>query len=183
MKRMEIALACRNRAASERLALSEGVSSVRIDGKPRRRQDWMGIAMGRRKFDSAVRTDVAERIRQYLKDIEGTGPADRVPRYRSKRYPYETTQSVAPRYGSELPRGSQFRRVPCRDLSTSGLSFFWPQPPDFEHVVVKLGDGEAAVSLTARVVRTEPCDGAAGPGHLVGCQFTGRTSIPENPTS
>ena len=131
----------------------------------------------------AARTDAAERLKQYLQDIEAIGDASRVPRYRSPRHPYGTTQWVAPYFGDTPPERPEFHQVGCRDLSTSGLSFFWPQPFDYEHVVVRLGAGANVIHVTARVVRTEPVDGDSGPVHLVGCEFTRRVLYPGHPST
>jgi len=141
----------------------------------------MGIAMPGKQERPSPTTDIAERIRRYLEDVDHLETADRVPRYRSKRYSYETTQWIAPCSGGPLPDRSEFREVRCRDISTGGFAFLSPQPPDFEQVVVRLGDGKHAIYATARVVHTVP--NHDGDGHLVGCQFTGRLLSPDEPST
>ena len=141
----------------------------------------MDIAMSGKQNGSSATTDIAERIRQYLEDVDHLGTADRVPRYRSKRYPYETTQWIAPSSGGPVPDCSEFREVRCRDISTGGFAFLSPQPPDFDEVVVRLGNDAHVIYATARVIHTVPNHGGAG--HLVGCQFTGRLLPPDKPST
>ena len=137
--------------------------------------------MSEKQDGSTATTDIAERIRQYLEDVDHLGTADRVPRYRSKRYPYETTQWIAPSSGGPVPDCSEFREVRCRDISTGGFAFLSPQPPDFEQVVVRLGSDTNVIYATARVIHTVPT--RDGDGHLVGCQFTGRLLPPDEPSA
>lgn len=133
--------------------------------------------------NSAARADVKERLKQYLHDVDRAGASGCVPEYRSRRYPYRTTQWVAPYSGDGPPETPEFQKVRCRDLSTSGLSFFWPELPEFRRVVVKLGDGVTAIHVTARIVRAEPVDDTSRPAYLVGCQFTGRVLPPDQPST
>jgi hypothetical protein len=124
--------------------------------------------------DPAARADAAARLKQYLQDIERVVDVGRVARHRSPRHPYNTAQWVAPCFGHTPPERHEFRQVRCRDISTSGISFYWPTPPDYDRVVVRLGAGPNAIEVTARVVRFEPVDGGSGAAYVVGCQFTGR---------
>ncbi len=86
---------------------------------------------------------------------------------------------LAPYDQGGLPTAVQFREVRCQDLSTSGIAFHWPTPPDFDDVVIQLGKPSAPIYVTGRItsVRAD----ADHPGELlVGCQFTGRVQIGKN---
>ncbi len=137
--------------------------------------------MSEKKYDSSASTDLREPIRQYLQDDKPLETADRVTRHRSKRYPYEATQWIAPYSAHALPDPSEFREVLCRNLSTGGFAFLSPQPPDFEQIVVRLEKGAQAIYTTARVIHTELNDEADG--FLIGCQFTGRVPFPDEPSA
>lgn len=95
-------------------------------------------------------------------------------RRKSPRQRFPVKQMVAPFY-RKMPKADQFLPVSCRDLSTTGVSFYWTGPPDFSKVIVGLGEGSALTYLGARVVRQEEC----GPGDrvLVGCEFVDRVGI------
>lgn len=95
-------------------------------------------------------------------------------RRKSPRQRFPVKQMVAPFY-RKMPKSDQFVEVSCRDLSTSGVSFYWPGVPDFSKIIVGLGEGSALTYLAARVVRQEAC----GPGDrvLIGCEFVDRVGI------
>ena len=85
------------------------------------------------------------------------------------RHPYKCTQLVAPYNGGPMPRQQEFSWVECKNLSARGFSFFWPEPPAFQHVVVALG-GVPFIFLVARIMHF----GAEGEHFLCGCQFQKR---------
>src|SRR5262245_25479536 len=87
------------------------------------------------------------------------------------RHPYKCTQLLAPYNGGPLPRQREFSWVECKNLSSRGLSFFWPEPPAFEQVVVALG-GVPFIFLVARIVHF----GQEGDHFLCGVQFRKRTN-------
>jgi hypothetical protein len=135
------------------------------------------------EFDLIARVEAAERLLQSMADEPrpepGAGP-ERTLRPRANRHPYTRTQHVAPYSGKSLPKRSEFRQVRCCNISTSGLAFIWQQVPDFDQVVVRLGNDARAIYLTARVVRKQPLNDDPAPAHVVGCQFTGRVSYPDS---
>ncbi len=99
-------------------------------------------------------------------------------RRRAHRYSYPAMHQLAPYDQGGLPTAVQFREVRCQDLSTSGISFHWPTPPDFDDVVIQLG--KPSRHLRHRPHHLGPRD-ADHPGELlVGCQFTGRVQIGKN---
>jgi hypothetical protein len=95
-------------------------------------------------------------------------------RVRNRRS-YPLTEVVAPYQGSTVPKTAEFREVLCQDISSGGIAFYWPEAPEFEHVVVGLG-AEPKLYLTARVAHSGPCADRSL-GHLVGCRFLGRVDV------
>ncbi len=115
-----------------------------------------------------------------------------------KRQGFSATQWIAPRTGPELPGESEFIAIECRDLSSSGFSFFLPNRPDFDLLVAAFGTPPEVTYLAARVVRCvdvlidssgnveyikngfeglvyeEFSDRTTTPMVLVGCRFTER---------
>jgi hypothetical protein len=93
----------------------------------------------------------------------------------SKRYPYDCPQHLAPwRNGESAPSLEQFCDVRCREISVFGISFFWPDRPDFERAVVSIGAGENVLFMHVQV-----CDSKAVYMHgvvsfLVECRYLGR---------
>jgi len=128
--------------------------------------------MSERAYDSSANADFEEALRRYVNDAEASETADRAYRRRAPRFAYDTTQWIAPRSANAPSDVCDFREVPCRNISTGGFAFLLPLPPDFEELVVRLGDGDRVILATARVVHTAP--NKAGDGFVVGCQFTGR---------
>ena len=90
-------------------------------------------------------------------------------RRRGPRHPYKCSQLLAPYDGKTLPRQSDFSWVQCTNISARGLSFFWPEPPRFQSVVVALG-GVPFIFVSARLVHAN----AHGEYFLCGCEFQKR---------
>jgi hypothetical protein len=136
--------------------------------------------------DPAVLADDAEqvparvltrRVHEYLATLNRREPEQRVHRPRSQRHRYPKIQWIAPYYGTILPARDHFHEVRCQDLSASGLSFYWPCLPDFEHLLVRLGDQQNEVCFVARVARSQPVVQGDGTEYLVGCKFLGRVRL------
>ena len=90
-----------------------------------------------------------------------------------RAYPY--IQLIAPMKDDRLPVRSAFSEVLCHDISASGFSFFAPQPPPTDALVVAFGTRNTYTYLKAHVVhcrRTED-----GGKFLIGCQYTGRVQV------
>lgn len=70
----------------------------------------------------------------------------------TKRYPYDCFQQMAPWHDAEpTPTLDQFSKVRCHEISVSGISFFWPQAPDFESVIISIGTGDKLIFMQAQV--------------------------------
>ena len=85
------------------------------------------------------------------------------------RHPYKCTQLVAPYNGGAMPRQQEFSWVECKNLSSRGLSFFWPEPPPFKRIVVALG-GVPFIFMVSRIVHFAE----EGDHFICGCQFERR---------
>jgi hypothetical protein len=102
-------------------------------------------------------------------------------RRRDVRLPYECVQMIAPFDGVNLPPASAFRPVHCHDISISGLSFFLPQRPTFQNLVVSLGkEGSNRQCITARMVHFRAMQHEGTAQFLVGCEFIEK--LPAVPT-
>lgn len=96
-------------------------------------------------------------------------------RRRSRRQSYPRKQLIAPFY-RRMPTLDMFKEVACHDISTSGVGFYWPVPPDFHKAIIALGDQPRLIYLGMQVVRHETL--ADDPQRvLVGCQFIDRVAI------
>ena len=90
-----------------------------------------------------------------------------------KRHPFFCLQWIAPYNGYRAPDPDEFFRVQCRDISSSGISFFVDRVPYFELVVIRLpGDG-APKYLTARIQRVKQSANCEFGAYTVGCMFLG----------
>jgi hypothetical protein len=111
--------------------------------------------------------DAVERVMAGMPDATGNE------RRGAKRFQFPVVQCMAQYDRTGLPSRDRFQPIRCQDLSTSGVSFFWPQIPDFEYVVIGLDTDDSLIHLSARVTSVRPAPDQPGQ-LLVGCQFTGR---------
>jgi len=117
------------------------------------------------------------RVQKFLAGLNRREPEQRALRPRAQRHRYPRIQWIAPYYGANLPGRDCFREVRCKDVSASGISFYWPSLPDFEHLLVRLGDEQNEICLVARVARSQLLAKDGGKGYLVGCKFLGRVRL------
>jgi hypothetical protein len=94
----------------------------------------------------------------------------------SNRHKYPAAQLVAFHDEAQVPTTALFEGVRCHDLSTSGISFFLPDPPAFEYCTVVLGRPPALIYVKARVMHYSPYAGRAREW-LIGCQFVCRVNV------
>lgn len=92
---------------------------------------------------------------------------------RRQRWAYSAIQSMAPCDGYTLPAMSELHPVCCEDLSTTGIGLRLPEKPDFDYVVVTLGDLDSQVHVLARVVHSRP----VAKGYVVGCRFLRKVEL------
>ncbi|HVA46894.1 MAG TPA: PilZ domain-containing protein [Pirellulales bacterium] len=113
--------------------------------------------------------DLLEKI---VENLERDG--GRPERRRSPRQKFPVQQWMAP-FVRKMPKAEQFVPVECRDLSSSGLAFYWPQRANFAKVIIGLGRAPQLTYVAARIVRQVACTN--GGGVLVGCEFVDRVGI------
>ncbi len=92
----------------------------------------------------------------------------------SERHSFPAMQRVAPcGKNGAVADDEDFSLVRCHDLSTSGISFYWPTPPKFDHVIVALASPKGTTRVLAHVVFAGQQPERAGE-YLVGCRFVRR---------
>lgn len=90
-----------------------------------------------------------------------------------ERRPFTCSQLMAPYDGWTLPKQSDFRLVECHDLSPSGFSFLSPERPEYEHLVIALGEIPFTF-FSAQVMHARAAVPKPGNPYLVGCRFLHR---------
>jgi len=95
----------------------------------------------------------------------------------SVRRSFHYKQLIAPMYGSVIPSRKEFFQVRCENISAGGFAFYIEREPDFEHLIVALGQGTALTYFSARIVRVMKKDVDGEELHLVGCRFSGRIHL------
>jgi hypothetical protein len=86
------------------------------------------------------------------------------------RYRYDVFQYIAP-FSGDLPGAESFKKVRCRDLSRGGFSYLVEDSPDYESLVVVLGNPPDLTFLVAHVEHHQPTIIDGQTGRLVGCRF------------
>lgn len=115
-----------------------------------------------------------ELVHQMMTPPENGDASDRRIKRRNN---FPAVQLVAPYLGDQLPTREQLAEVQCRDLSTTGLSYFAPQPPGSDRVVVALATAFSVVYLSAAVAHCSSVGTSDKPMYLVGCRFLGRVHL------
>jgi hypothetical protein len=96
----------------------------------------------------------------------------------TERYQFNCSQRAAPWVpGEPLPIAADFQPVKCRDVSAGGISFFWPDKPDFDHVVIAIGTAETPIYMAAQIVHSKAVFMFGEVGYLIGCKFTKRIAM------
>lgn len=113
-------------------------------------------------------------IEETIKPPPGATGAER---RTSPRISFPYTQRIAPMAGGAIPKKSQFFEVRCRDISAGGIAFVMDDRPDFQSLVVALGQPPGESFFTARVVRVTEIREDDRDWVLVGCRFTGRVHL------
>jgi PAS domain S-box-containing protein len=115
----------------------------------------------------------------------GTPPQGAAPQSRpagrelrsSPRRDYRYRQKIAPMVDGLRPSKRSFFEVVCKDISAGGISFFMNRLPDFDTLVLALGNEPAVSHFTARVMRVARVEEEGRIRYLVGCRFLGRINL------
>lgn len=94
---------------------------------------------------------------------------------KAERRPYSARHLMSACFdGENLPEPETYAEVQCHDISTSGISFYWPKRPDFDQVVFFF-NGQGTNSLIAADVRGyQPSELHGRATFLVDSRFTSR---------
>lgn len=91
------------------------------------------------------------------------------------RHPFRDLQQIAPyRLGGSLPGHGDFYPVQCYDLSTKGISFLSSSPPNFQALVVRLGNPPGARYMISSIANVAPIQVGDEQQYRVGCTFVSR---------
>lgn len=91
------------------------------------------------------------------------------------RHPFRDLQQVAPyKLGGKLPTSSDFYPVRCYDLSTKGISFLSSSTPDFQALVIRLGNPPGARYMISSIANVAPIQVGDEQQYRVGCTFVSR---------
>lgn len=91
----------------------------------------------------------------------------------STRHAFRVIQRIAPYDGTKMPAAADFCPAACRNISTQGFSFLWPEVPSFKHLILALGERPQVTYVAAEVARTSPMP-RDQKWTLVGCRFLRR---------
>jgi len=86
------------------------------------------------------------------------------------RRPFRCVQLLAPYDGKEMPAADEFFHVQCHDISAGGFSYFLPEAPEYDFLVLALGRAPFTFVI-ARAVHFETVETERGRQYLVGCRF------------
>ncbi len=88
------------------------------------------------------------------------------------RYAYQVMQRISPVLGNEFEWKERFRKVVCKDISASGISFYLSSEPYFAQLEIELRGNGTILYVAAEVVGSHLVAGLE-PYHLVRCRFNG----------
>lgn len=91
------------------------------------------------------------------------------------RHPFRDLQQIAPySVGGPLPTARDFYSVRCYDLSMKGISFLTVAPPEYQAVIIRLGNPPAARYMISSVVNVAAMKEDDEQVYRVACTFVSR---------
>jgi hypothetical protein len=104
------------------------------------------------------------------RQIESDGQADR------RRYSYGCLQQMLEWEDPAGPWPSVFDTVAvrCHDISLHGVSFYWPDDPDFKYLLSSLGSEDDLIFMACEIVRSKPVYMHGEWQYVVSCRFLKR---------
>ncbi|MBN2580183.1 MAG: GAF domain-containing protein [Pirellulales bacterium] len=162
-----------NQTERLRLVAEEAARIVRKNGLPEestmRLRGLLAKAPLADLSDDALPDDATEPLR------ETPAPSpNRIDQRRHPRRSYRYCQKIAPLTGNAPPSPEQFFEVVCEDISAGGFSFYFEREPDFQQLVVALGQDSDTSYFIGQVVRNVPKKFQGRDMYLIGCRFNGR---------
>jgi hypothetical protein len=95
-------------------------------------------------------------------------------RRESPRVAFAHLEWVAPCTDGRMPARDKFQEVCCRDISTSGFSYFSTVAPKCKNVVVALGSQSMLKGVVAEIIHVLPVDNDGEKLYAIGCKYTDR---------
>ena len=95
-----------------------------------------------------------------------------------RRFPYRCQQFVSVVEAGDTSRKGQPVAVWCHDISVTGISFFWPDQPQFERLIISVGQPDRPILMQAQVMQSKVVYMLGDVRYLLGCRFTGRLDSP-----
>jgi hypothetical protein len=95
-----------------------------------------------------------------------------------RRYPYRCQQFVRVIQSDGECAVSDPVPVWCHDISVTGISFFWPEEPQFERLIISVGWAERPILMQAEVMQSKVVFMHGEVRHLLGCRYTSRIDSP-----
>lgn len=92
-----------------------------------------------------------------------------------QRHSFSMVQRISPCYRDACLANNAYQGVHCYDLSTHGISFYWPSKPAFSIALISLELPAGKFVIKAQVVHVQEVDSQTGE-HVVGCRFLERVS-------
>jgi hypothetical protein len=89
----------------------------------------------------------------------------------ARRYAFPTSHFVGPCDPQAPGAMPAFYPARFRDLSTRGVSFYWPKEPDFQRVFLLMSGRNMTITALAEVVRCTRLAQSADDEYLVGCRL------------
>jgi diguanylate cyclase (GGDEF)-like protein len=84
----------------------------------------------------------------------------------------ESTQRIAPFVDGNFPEPGMFREITCEDLSATAFTYVVSEPPEYDRVLVSLGESTASAYATATVQDCRNIGTDAAPLYRIACRFT-----------
>ena len=109
-----------------------------------------------------------------LGDGEAILEGKRRPGTANKRYAYDCYQHLTRGDEFEPLTPDKLRPVRCHDIGVDGISFFWPEEPDFERLVISIGAREQTLFMVCEVQDSKAVYMHGQLLHLVDCRFVTR---------
>ena len=95
-------------------------------------------------------------------------------RREEQRYAYPAKAMIAFCREGQIPPINWFESVMCRDISSKGFAFFYPETPRQDHLIVIFRRKSDYVSVFSRVANAHTVDQDGQRMYAVGCEFISR---------
>ena len=97
--------------------------------------------------------------------------------------PSQRVERIAYFVDGKFPQEEMFQEVECINLSPTGFSFRRCEQPEFEMLLVVIGDGVRSSRITACVEESMNIGSEAAPLYQISCRFTSRIVLEEKQDS